>query len=121
MTISNEYKQIGRQQIITRYPKYYYPNLTNSDYKRGWINRYFVRLKSNKDSPIIEISEMEYKRINNESFTEGSMYNIISLRWKISGNIEEIQLANTRILESKEQIMPNISLMCRNRLQFWKK
>lgn len=122
MAISDEYKRIGKQQIIRDYPKPYKPNPVDNDYRRGWITRYFVKMKSNKNSPILEISESEYNRLSDQ-LIEGKklLYNIVSLRWRISGDIIEVQESNTKITGIKELFIPGISLILSNRLQFWKK
>lgn len=124
MGIDNEYRnsaQRGPGKIIRKYPKAYFPQLTTEDYTRGYIIRYFVKLKSNSDSIIYEVDKKEYEKFSGDNVISGrSFFVTISLRWKIKGKREDVIMGNTRTVESKEQNMPGIRLRLGNRLQFWK-
>lgn len=127
MTINQEYKNIvgtsKKRKIIHKYPKAYLPQPVSEDYFRGWIFRYFLKLKANQDSLILEVSKQEYEKIINfrqYTITEG-MYSALFLRWKITGNVAEIQAANTKTAMKKEQNMRGISIKVGNRLQFMQK
>ena len=109
--------------MIPKYPKAYLPQPTSEDYFRGWIYRYFLKLKANQNSLIIEVNKQEYEKIINfrqYTTTEG-MYSAIFLRWKITGSVAEIQEANTKTAIKKEQNMLGISIKVGNRLQFMQK
>ena len=82
-----------------------------------------MKLKANQDSLILEVSKQEYEKIINfrqYTITEG-MYSALFLRWKITGNVAEIQAANTKTAMKKEQNMRGISIKVGNRLQFMQK
>lgn len=123
MTLQDEYKKIDNSNtnIINRYPKSFIPQPNETDYIRSYIIRYFLQLKTNIRNPIIEVNEAEYKRISSESITlNSSMFLSMSLRWKISGDREDVINKNTKTLSIKENILHGISLRLGNRLQFWK-
>jgi len=123
MNIIEEYKKVsmcGSGNIIRRYPVAFYPQLTADDYNLGYIIRYFVKLKSNKDSSIIEVDEGGYKFLSENIGVGRSFYQSISLRWKITGKREDVIIGNTKTVESRELLMSGISLKLGNRLQFWK-
>ena len=124
MNITDEYRKVAPQgtgQIIKKYPVSYYPQLISEDYSRGYIIRYFLRLKANKYSTIIEVNEAEYKKFTSNNIINGySFFEGISLRWKITGKRNDVIMGNTKTLESKELFLPGISKTVGNRLQFWK-
>jgi len=122
MSIKDEYKiLINNQPIIPRYPTSYFPKPTSSDYSNGWLERYFIKMNSTKDSPIIEISSQEYDKFQEfETQTNfGGLYAMCKIKWIISGNIEKVQLTNTQIVEAMEQQFAGISRKLTNRLQFF--
>lgn len=124
MTIADEYKNVsktGDRKLIPKYPAAHIPSPTNEDYKKGYIIRYFVKLKTNKNSIITEVNEKTFRTFENNYIYGSNIYfNAISLRWKISGKQEDVMMGNTKVVNSKELSMPGISLRLGNRLQFWK-
>jgi len=117
----NKVNKLGKSNIIRKYPKAHFPQLTNEDYKRGYFIRYFLKLKSNKNSIITEVDSIEYSKFSGNSIVTGkSMFNSFSLRWKIIGKREDVINGNTRTVDAKELLMPGIRLKLGNRLQFWK-
>lgn len=122
MTISDEYKNISNKKMVSRYPKSYKPQPNNDDYRKGWINRYFLKLKTNRESPIIEVSEDEYTKFKNNIIQEkNNLYNMASLRWVISGDINDVQNFNSKTVYNKELFVPDLRYKLSNMLQFWKK
>lgn len=66
-------------------PNSYYPQPTAADYKRGYVIRYFVK-KINERGFITEISETEYKNIQNGTADyDIRMYQTVKILWKITG------------------------------------
>ena len=124
MSIADEYRKVaqrGTGNVIRKYPVVYFPQLTTDDYHLGYIIRYFVKLKSNKNSVITEVNEKEYNKFSAENVVTGkSFFQSISLRWKIIGKRDDVIMGNTKTVESRELLMSGISLMLGNRLQFWK-
>lgn len=66
-------------------PISYYPVVTESDYSRGYLTRYFVK-KANERGYVMEISEREYQSIKNGTATyDVSFYQLTSVLWKLTG------------------------------------
>jgi len=65
-------------------PVSYYPQPIESDYKRGYIIRYFT--KKNNDTFVIEISEEEYNNIvDGTANYDIKIYQTQKILWKITG------------------------------------
>jgi hypothetical protein len=65
-------------------PVSYYPQPIESDYKRGYIIRYFT--KKNNDTFVIEISEEEYNNIvDGTANYDIRIYQTQKILWKITG------------------------------------
>jgi len=124
MGIADEYKKITQNTtgtIIKRYPVAYYPQLTTEDYIRGYIMRYFIKMKTSPNNTILEIKEDDYKKYSaKDVFSAGALFITTSLRWKITGNRNDVIVGNTNTVENKELSMKNIGLRLSNRLEFWK-
>lgn len=124
MGLIDDYKKVARLgggNVIAKYPKAYFPKVTDVDYRRGYITRYFVKLKANKDSTITEVKEQDYKKYaNSDVFNAVGFFQTVALRWKITGTREEVIMGNTRIVDSKETLMKGLSIKLSNRIQFMK-
>lgn len=91
-------------------------SITNSDYKRGYIWRYFFKQCNNIDSAIYEINESEYNKIKNYF-----LYKSLKIKWKITGDKEEVKQINTNIIDNSKKILIGIDkLLNRNVLLYWK-
>lgn len=65
-------------------PTSYYPKPIESDYKRGYLIRYFT--KKENETIIIEISEQEYNQIvNGTTPYDIRLYQTTKILWKITG------------------------------------
>ena len=66
-------------------PTSYQPSPTAADYKKGYFIRYFIK-KVNQVGLVTEISPQEYNDfINGTVDYDVSMYQTISILWKITG------------------------------------
>ena len=54
------------------------PELTETDYKKGVIKRYFIQKLNDKDSPIYEISRRESSK-----YSRDNRYNLVVMDWVI--------------------------------------
>lgn len=82
-------------------PNSYYPQPVESDYKKGYLIRYFTK-KENENGFVIEISQEEYNSIVNGSADyDIRLYQVIKILWKITG-----PLNNRR--ESQYNVIPGI-------------
>lgn len=90
--------------LITRdkgRPTFYYPKPTESDYKRGYIIRYFAK-KENERNGVIEISYNEYVDITNGTVDyDISIYQTAKILWKLTGPLKSQR-------KSQYNIMPGI-------------
>lgn len=88
------------------------------DFKNGFIVRYFAKQRNNPRAHIVEIDEAQFK-----SHFEGIgglntvFYNVISLRWKIIGSLEKIQMTNFSSVENAETLMLGITKRLGNLIQ----
>lgn len=125
----DRYKQIanGLYKFMEPKIKTSVPTPTEDDYKNGFIVRYFCQRTNDKNGPILEIDSSNYSKINSNKF-----YTVVSIRWRISGNIEPIYDSNGNIkyksvqesnrlsIKLVEDSMPNLKLYLPNLLQFHK-
>ena len=123
------YKQISTNfdRVTTRIEAHI-PKPNDSDYKRGYITRYFVQASNDSTSPIYEVSSQKYV-----SYTRSSNFRGVIIRWRISGSIEPIyndsgNVADKGVNQSNSiaislvyDKIPNLKLYLPNLLQFYKK
>jgi hypothetical protein len=95
-------------------PTSYQPKPLESDYTKGYFYRYFVK-KINERGYVKEISETEYKSIQDGSATyDVSYYQTERIMWKLTGPLNTVRLsqydiragitdANKRIVETVDQ------------------
>lgn len=114
----DDYKKLkktptGLQQvkIIT-----YVPSPTNEDYKSGYITRFFVQQLNDKNSPIYEIKGKSVAKFQNKT-----LYSVVSLDWRITGDVDSIKKSNSASIRIASQTIPKIQLYLPNLLQFHKK
>ena len=93
----------------------YAPTPTNDDYIRGYITRYFIQKRNDKNSPIYEISYDGYS-----TFIGNFYYSVVALDWKITGNDDEINEANGKSVRLASKILPAIINYLPYLLQFKK-
>ena len=100
---------------------------TKKDYDLGYIRRYFIQLVNDKNSVIYEVNSKVYLQHEPKSY-----YTRTSLKWRISGSLEESydmsgNLINKSVKESNRislklasKNIPNLKLYLPNLLQFYK-
>lgn len=71
-------------------PISYYPKVTQEDYNRGYIERYFTKKRNDTGHNIIEINESTYSGINTNGPIDGNLYAKYKLKWKISGKLNDV-------------------------------
>jgi hypothetical protein len=102
-----EFKQVN---IIPSIPS---PN--DTDYKRGYIVRYFVQKVNDSTAPVYEVSSKLHSTFINNSF-----YNVVSLDWRLIGSVEQIKDSNSKSVKLASEKMKAILLYLPNYLQFAK-
>ena len=105
----------------------YLPKPNKDDYDMGYVRRYFIQLVNDKNSSIYEVNNRVYREYQSQSF-----YTTTTLKWRISGNLEEsydtngnlinksIKESNRITLKMSSKNMPNLKLYLPNLLQFHK-
>jgi hypothetical protein len=102
-------------------------NPTASDYDRGFIARYFTQKVTDINSPIYEVNERVFSRLQNNQ-----MYVVVSLKWRIKGPKEtqyrengelldvSVSESNRRAILLNYDKIPKLKLYLPNLLQFYK-
>ena len=97
------------------------PLISESDYKVGFIKRYFAQKSNDDSSPIIEISKQTFS-----SLSSSPHYRTTSIRWKISGPINTIgntvgiRESNTLSIKNGCKVLPSLKMYLLNPIQFSK-
>lgn len=117
-----------KKQLKTKFntPIPYKPIISPSDYKLGYIDRYF--LKKRNEQKFIEIDESQYKSWERGTI-DSNVYDALNFRWFISGNIQDIKLGdvvqygiitkNTRQIQYAHQQLPGIQTSLKDPLQYY--
>lgn len=103
------------------------PNPNESNYKIGFITRYFVQQRNDKTSPIYEVESNEYNRLlRNDLFIN------VVIKWRISGpkdtqynsigNVIDrgVKESNRVAISLVSDKIPNLKMYLPNLLQFHK-
>lgn len=91
------------------------PSPSETDYKIGYIQRYFIQKRNDEGSYIYEVSKQYFGDILDNPFFKG-----VTLKWKILGNREEVREMNRKSVSYASKDIKNISLYLPNYLQFHK-
>jgi hypothetical protein len=103
------------------------PTPSNSDYAQSYLIRYFIQRVSDLNGFVYEISNSEY-----ETYSENPYWKADSMRWRISGPIDEVYDSNGKLIDkgvinsNKASLslislkIKNISLYLPNLRQFYK-
>ena len=89
------------------------PVLTDKDYKRTYITRYFLRKSNDVNSFIYEVSKETYKNNISDPY-----YVVVSLKWKIKGESSEVKKQNEASVKYASNTISKIGLYLPNLLQF---
>jgi len=89
------------------------PTPSESDYKRGFITRYFTQRANDKNGYIYELNEATYLRQTLNPF-----FITCVLRWKITGTDEELKEANFNSVKLGMKRIPLLIKYLPNYLQF---
>jgi hypothetical protein len=91
------------------------PSPTNDDYRIGYIQRYFIQKRADESAYIYEVEQYYYTEILYNPFFKG-----VSLKWKISGDREEVKEMNRKSVSYASKDMKTLKLYLPNYLQFHK-
>jgi hypothetical protein len=96
--------------------KPFIPSPTDSDYKKGYITRYFVQKANDSNGLIYEVSNESYK-----TYIKNKLLISESVDWRIIGEDSEIKNSNSESIRLASKKIPKLSLYLPNLLQFRKK
>lgn len=128
MVSKDRYNSINKKPDSTLKITTHIPEPTEKDYRRGYINRYFIQKTNDKGSPIYEV-----KSTTLGSYVRNPFYTSCTLRWRITGPTERQynstgDIINKSVSESNRisiklvaHKIPNLKLYLPNLLQFYKK
>ena len=94
------------------YPSNITPDITDKDYTKGFVIRYFVKKANDINAQVFEISKSDF----NKNLT---LYDKIKLNWIILGIKEEVLLGNLKTMDFKEKQFKGISKILFP-LQYWR-
>ena len=101
-------------KVLNKRP--YIPELTDVDYKRGYVERYFIQKSNDKASPIYEVNSSGFSK-----FSKNPFWVTIALDWRLVGEATEVKKSNSVSIRIAAEVMPRIQLYLPNLLQFHKK
>ena len=129
MSIIDSYKKLTSKSFnnLKENVKTSIPTPTDSDYKRGWVRRYFAQRTNDKGAPIYEVDSSQYTRL-----TSKDIFTVVTIKWRISGprdaqydsigNIMDkgVRESNRIAIQLVTDKIPNLKLYLPNLLQFHK-
>ena len=125
----DRYKKISRGSNKTRPSKIktIIPTPTETDYRIGYVLRFFIQKTNDNLSPIYEVDNESYT-----SLISKPIYRGVLLKWRISGPKEtkydnngiildrSVSESNSIAIKLVSDKMPNLKLYLPNLLQFYK-
>ena len=96
--------------------KTYTPNVTETDYKRGYVTRYFVQKANDIESVIYEVDYIGFSKAIDNPF-----YTCESINWRIIGTDDQIRDSNFKAIRLLTPRIPKLQLYLPNLLQFKQK
>ena len=114
----DRYNNINRKGIEYDYEsiKTFLPSPTESDYKVGYIVRYFIKLTNNPSAPIYEISKTSYLE-----YAINPFFLTIQMDWRLTGSIQDVKKSNRESIRIASKTIPKLALYLPNLLQFHQK
>lgn len=114
----NRYKAINQTDLVydSIKIKTHIPTLTETDYKRGYVTRYFIQKANDVESTIYEVDYIGFSKVVDNPF-----YALVNLNWRIIGTDEQIKESNFKAIKLIKPKIPKIQLYLPNLLQFKQK
>lgn len=92
------------------------PTPIDSDYERGYIQRYFIQKANDTESRIIEVDYLGFRKFSGNPF-----WTAIVIDWRIKGTDEQIKDSNSKSIKLHFQKIPKLGIYLPNLLQFKQK
>lgn len=109
------YKLISNAEEL-KFAHEIYPTIKDSDYKIGYIMRYFFRQANSLGSKIIEVDKKQWISFKNDPF-----YIRVQLKWLISGKQDYVYSSNLKSITEADKTIKGVKkLLENNLLQFYK-
>jgi len=89
---------------------------TDKDIKRGWMERYFA--KKVNDDIILELTKDDFDNVGTENGLDSILWEKFTLRWRITGPIDEILQTNQQTIQIKSQDYPLLSTLITDFTEF---
>ncbi len=129
MSIIDSYKKLKNKNFFNLKEKVNtsIPELTDVDYKRGWVRRYFAQKTNDKTSPIYEVNSSEFVKL-----TSRDIFTLVTIKWRIAGpkdaqydskgNVMDkgVRESNRIAISLEADKIPNLKMYLPNLLQFHK-
>ena len=96
--------------------KTHVPSPNDSDFKKGYITRYFAQKANDESSYIFEIDKDEYSNLVTNPF-----FLTVKLNWRLTGSIEQVKESNSKSVTFASTTLKSIYLYLPNTLQFYKR
>jgi len=103
----------GKPIIQTQTIRTHAPTPTPTDYRRGYIVRYFIQRINDDDSIIYEVNENDYNKFSLDTF-----YNTVNIDWRLMGNIDNLKRSNEKSVKLGSKKIKNLMFYLPNYLQF---
>lgn len=127
--INDRYNNLtrGKSNELNITPVAHLPKLSDKDYLKGYVSRYFVQKVNDESSPIYEVSATEFRK-----FVTSPLYSVTYLKWRISGPLTEQKVgagevvdpgvpeSNRRAINLASTIITKLRLYLPNLKQFYK-
>jgi hypothetical protein len=114
----NRYKKINEPDLIydSIKIKTHIPIPTETDYKRGYIARYFIQKANDLESAIYEVDYIGFSK-----FIDNPFYTHVNLNWRLIGTDAQIEDSNFKAIRLLVSKVPKLLLYLPNLLQFKQK
>jgi hypothetical protein len=118
MPISNtEYNDLirisGKTPVQKQTIRAYIPEPTYTDFRKGYIVRYFIQRINDDDALIYEVNENDYLKFSLDPF-----YNTVNIDWRLTGSYEVIEESNAASVKYGSKKMKSLIFYLPNYLQF---
>jgi len=109
----------------------YKPVPQQSDYKKGYIKRYFTKKKDDFSNVIYEVNKKDYMDLKGGSYSNKILYKFTIVKWRITGSERDIYKNdilveqgvcehNSKIALITERNFPGIKNYLKNCLEYYR-
>ena len=109
-------------------PMYFRPSTTRDDFKRGFIDRYFIQQRNDIRGRVIEVGKPQFDLLSDQAAgLNPNYYKSVQLRWKLTGPREDVLKngiiltpgvigTNNRTIIEKDNILKGVNNLLTTRL-----